>query len=418
MLSSVIIGCVDITEYYLILNRLASRSPKLFGRTQYKIKLGFEFNPALYEGENYSGFFENSVLSNDFTSLREALIGKEFEGVVEDFYVKSYMGNSILLGSFSNFGSDFEKLAPFIVKTANNIFKERMEEASTYVFMEDLAFWFSSHQWNSKTNQVDMKNILKLLPSKNVNEHLPLLEMLSSVEENLFPNLLAVNPSKVEDILKKEPNTYDELITQTVKRFWQWDDQYYYGDLAQTYKYLRHPFLNEETFMDALFNFNLKAAALSSSYKKSIFSPYVISFEQLDFPIKFSEKAKPYLDAKKNKDRITETVEMLCANCGSNSDSFLETGHVVRVVMRSCMACVNQHHALRRIVVSSAADHWTHFSSAFLILLENRKYNVLTEEQLIGLALEFPGFKDEILSAGNATDNVAAVFALNNDSKN
>jgi hypothetical protein len=404
---------VDIKEYYLVLNRLASRSPKLFGRTQYCLELGFELNPTLHDKESYTTFFHNSVLKEEFEHLQGTLMEQKFEGVVEDFYVKSYMGNNILLGSFSNFGVDSEKLSPFVSKTALSIFKERMDEASTYVFMEDLAFWFLSHQWNANLNQVGMKQLLELLPSKNVVEHLPLLETLSSVEERFFEKIVKINPSHVEQLLNPDSMLDVELSAQTGERFWRWDDQYYYGDLAQTYRYLQHPFLKKESFMNVLFDFNVKAAGLSSSYKKSVFSPYILEVKKLDVPLRFTEEATPYLNAKKVKEKITETYKIECSSCGVEPDSFLETGHTVRVVETKCHSCLYKHHALRKMVISSAADHWTKFSSAFLLLLENRKYNVLTEEQLIGLALEFPGFKDEILSAGNATVNVAAAFALN-----
>lgn len=407
---------MDITEYYVTLNRIASRSPKLFGRTQYIVKLGFEVNPSLYGGENFSEFFRNSVLKEDFIKLEDNLLHKNFTGIVEDFYVKSYMGNNILLGSFSDFGVDSKYLAPFISKTPVNIFKERLNEASTYVLMEDLAFWFLSHQWNAKINEVDLKKILELLRPNADSEYIPILEILSSIEEKYFNQIVELNPKKVEDLLNHKPPLNSELLAQTVKRFWQWDDQYYYGDLSQTYKYLRHPFLPYKNFMEPLFVFNTSAANLSTGYKKSILSPHVVEFVNLDSPLTFTSNAESYVNTNNLKEVLTETCDDKCTSCGNTADTFLETGHIVKVVEKNCFSCFEKYHNLRKAIISSAADHWTHFSSAFLILLENRKYNVLSEAQLIGLAMEFPSFKDEILAAGNATENVAAVFALNLES--
>lgn len=379
---------MHVEQYYNVLNTLVGEYPALFGKTSYMMKYSVTPNPLKPNVEEMIRF---SPLFGRFKEVKNLYEGEVFETLVEEFYVKSYLYSPIFLASFSTAGAPQTHLNGFVEEPRSVLLDIPVVDFVSNSGNDLLLFWAASHVGKMWRN--NLHSAVKKYQQSGV-KGLFFLEKLLLLGGNVDTNMVNINDVWLGT------STADGDSLRVCGNYWKWNDEYYYGDISETYRYLASPNFTLSNDLEEMYSFNTEAAH-QSSFKNAMFSVNLVSL-------------KPVIANVANSD----TASQKCGMCGSAGSLSLHSfGTGVSVRMLTCETCFKEYEILTKNVINHTASHGLHLVNPYHLLMADRSHNVLSEGQLVSLALEYPEFKEEILESKNATDRVASAFVFSRRNK-
>lgn len=378
---------MDFRRHYDMLNSLHEAAPHLIKKTCYE--MSFTVAPSVYR-PHVEFYVEATPLSGKFTEVKNIYEGEVFVADVEEFYVFSHTGNNIFLASFSNEGVSEEAANSVLRKSSFDLVNTRYREAVDSGFNIGEHFWGNTHRWNVHKNSEEHSWCMFDSDVNSVDDSF-MLELSTFLKEEFLPVLKVFPAKNMFDLFELFDNNVvgKDFMKEVVRKFWTWNDEYFYTEFAEPYRFLKHPDWNSNNRFDEGLHFNMEANSLGKNITTAIFVPHV-------------QKIGEQFGGKHN-----------CAHCGvKNVKQFVKTGNHVRTVESLCDVCAVKTHELRKKMISFTGDNYDEKTSIYSLMLADVDYNVLTESQLVSLILDFPEFKKEILSSPNASDKVKTAAAL------
>lgn len=383
-------------QHYDTLNSLHHGAPELIKKVRYEIQFNVVVN---HFRPKITSYMNISPLSKEFKDLVDFYEGKKFTSDVEEFHVSSEAGSNIFLSAFSDNGVDFDSSLTVLRRTSFNLFNDRVEESFSSTAGPSQFFWLTTQRWqtfdNEPANSLTYDEIIEARDAADLGNKF-LMELLTVTPESMHQTILSHRFASMQQIFDafNEGELSVDFVNNIVNRHWLWNDQYFYTEFSEPYRNLLHPYLTPKTDFTPALNFNVKANSLGKNVNTAIFIPSIIGFSE-----QFG-------------------LNEACTRCGANDDGvFIKTGYNVQTVEKLCSDCLESYHDVRRGVIKHTADYPSTASSIYSLLLADEQYSVLTENQLISLALEFPNFREQIISSREATDAVHSALALSRKQK-
>jgi hypothetical protein len=380
---------MDFSQHYNIISGLHQESPKFVKKNSYTINYSVNvnhFRPTL------KSYIKMSPLSEEFKKVESNYKDKIFKSTVEEFYLTSNAGNNIFIAAFSDSGIKEKNAEAVLRRSSFNLFYERLAEARKSNLKTAEFLWATTLKWQTLKNPSDISdsNIEILFSEQNKDLTLLALELIIILPEKYHNDVKTYNFTSMDDIFQKfNDGMLDvDFMSRITNRYWLWNDHYFYTEFSEPYRYLAHPHMPAKNYFDLALDFNIKASRANKNINTSVFIPQIISVEAID-------------------------ENSACVRCGNSSALLMRTGYNINVYESLCAQCVESYHSTRKQVINHTADYPSDVASIYSLLLQDKTYGILSEKQLINLALDFPDFKTEILEAKNVTDNVRSALALN-----